>query len=167
LDKRRYISGKDELKKLDFGQTATLLANLGVIAGIVFLGFELSQNNDLLAAQARYNLIVQRADMNDTVGEPLILEAQHKYESGTELTPVERRAISNLVAKKVEMWEWQYGEYRAGMLELDQLPIANWKRQYHGEDSSPNPVRDHWESLKEVVSADFVEFMEENVVNER
>ena len=39
------------MKKLDFAQTASLLANLGVIAGIIFLGFELGQNNDLLAAQ--------------------------------------------------------------------------------------------------------------------
>jgi hypothetical protein len=155
------------LKKLNLGQTATLLANLGVIAGIVFLGFELSQNNDLLAAQARYNLIVQRADMNDTFGLPHILEAQHKYESGAELTPVERRAVFNLSAKMIEMWEWQYGEYRAGMLELEQLPIGNWKRQFHREESVPNLVRDHWKILREVVSADFVEFMEENVINER
>jgi hypothetical protein len=155
------------LKKLDLGQTATLFANLGVIAGIVFLGFELSQNNNLLAAQARYNLIVQRADMNDTFGEPHILEVLHKHSSGAELTPVERSAIYNVMAKVVEMWEWQYGEYRAGMLELEQLPIANWRRQYHGDDSVPNPVREYWESLREVVSPDFVDFMEENVVNER
>jgi len=146
-------------------ETAEVLGVLGIIAGIVFLGFELGQNNDLLAAQARYNLIVQRADMNDTFAEPRNLEVLHKYGSSAELTPVERSAVSNLMAKLVEMWEWQYGEYKAGMLEIEQLPIANWRRQYHGEDSTPNPVRDYWESLREVVSADFVEFMEENVIN--
>ena len=148
-------------------ETAEILGVVGIIAGIAFLGFELSQNNDLLAAQARYNLIVQRAAMNDTFAEPRNLEALHKYGLGAELTPVERGAISNLMAKLVEMWEWQYQEYKAGMLEVEQLPIANWRRQYHGEDSFPNPVRDYWESLREVVSADFVQFMEENVVNER
>ena len=146
-------------------ETAEVLGVVGIIAGIVFLGFELGQNNDLLAAQARYNLIVQRADMNDTFAEPRNLEVLHKYGSGAELTPVERGAVSNLMAKLVEMWEWQYGEYKAGMLEIEQLPIANWRRQYHGEDSTPNAVRDYWESLREVVSADFVEFMEENVIN--
>ncbi len=148
-------------------ETAEVLGVVGIIAGIGFLGFELSQNNDLLAAQARYNLIVQRADMNDTFAEPRNLEVLHKYGSGAELTPVERSALANLMAKVVEMWEWQFHEYKAGMLEIEQLPIANWRRQYHGEDSTPNPVRDYWESLREVVSADFVEFMEENVVNER
>jgi hypothetical protein len=40
------------LKKLDFGQTITILANLGVIAGIVFLGIEISQNNAWLEAES-------------------------------------------------------------------------------------------------------------------
>ncbi len=40
------------MKKLDLSQTIGILANLGVIAGIVFLGVELRQNNDLLEADA-------------------------------------------------------------------------------------------------------------------
>ena len=39
------------MKKLDFGQTITLLANLGVIAGIVFLAIEISQNQVSLDEQ--------------------------------------------------------------------------------------------------------------------
>ena len=34
------------MKKLDLGQTVTILANIGVIAGIVFLAVELQQNTD-------------------------------------------------------------------------------------------------------------------------
>jgi hypothetical protein len=36
------------LKKIDLRHTIGLLANLGVIAGIVFLGLELRQNNELV-----------------------------------------------------------------------------------------------------------------------
>ena len=43
------------MKKIDIGQTITILANVGVIAGIVFLAFELRQNNSLLAAQASFS----------------------------------------------------------------------------------------------------------------
>jgi hypothetical protein len=42
------------LKKLDFGQTITIFANVGEIAGIVFLAFELQQNNEALGLQERY-----------------------------------------------------------------------------------------------------------------
>ena len=153
------------MKKIDLGQTLGLLANVGVIAGIAFLGVELSQNNDLLAAQARYDLIVQRADMNDTWNEPRILEILYKYESDAGLTPIERSALYNVTAKLVEMWEWQYNEYKAGMLKKEQLPIANWRRQYRGEDITPNPLREYWGSLSDTASPDFVEFMRENVTN--
>ncbi len=38
------------MNKINLGQTITILANLGVIAGIVFLGLELRQNNELVVA---------------------------------------------------------------------------------------------------------------------
>jgi hypothetical protein len=40
------------MKKIDLGQTITILANIGVIAGIVFLGVELRQTQDAMQAQA-------------------------------------------------------------------------------------------------------------------
>jgi hypothetical protein len=42
------------LKKIDLGQTIMILANVGEIAGIVFLAFELQQNNEALDLQARH-----------------------------------------------------------------------------------------------------------------
>ena len=155
------------MKKIDLGQTITVLANVGVIAGIAFLGFELSQNNDLLAAQARYNLIVQRADMNDNFQDPYLIDALHKLAGGGDVTPAERSAALLATVKLVEMWEWQFHEYTAGMLERQQLPIPAWRLWYHGEGELPIPVGEVWERRKGVASPNFVEFMEENVVNER
>ncbi len=45
------------MKKIDLGQTITILANVGVVAGIVFLAVELRQNNEFMAADARFNLL--------------------------------------------------------------------------------------------------------------
>jgi hypothetical protein len=41
------------MNKGNLSETLHLLANLGVIAGIVFLGVEQSQNNDLTEMEAR------------------------------------------------------------------------------------------------------------------
>jgi len=41
------------MKKIDLGQTITILANLGVIVGIAFLAIEMSQNNRLLMMESR------------------------------------------------------------------------------------------------------------------
>ena len=44
-------------KKLNIGQIIDILANIGVLLGIVFLGLELQQNNELLSAEARFSRI--------------------------------------------------------------------------------------------------------------
>ncbi len=41
------------MKNIDLGRTLSVLANLGVITGIVFLGVELRQNNELLVKEAQ------------------------------------------------------------------------------------------------------------------
>ena len=43
------------MKKIDLGQAITILANLGVIGGILLLAYELRQNNELIAAEGRFN----------------------------------------------------------------------------------------------------------------
>jgi len=55
------------LKKIDLGQAITILANVGVIAGILFLAIELQQNNDLLSAQARAARIELKTDFEGSV----------------------------------------------------------------------------------------------------
>jgi hypothetical protein len=50
------------MKKIDLGQTITILANIGVIAGIVFLALEVRQNQQTLERGNAMNLVaVQNA----------------------------------------------------------------------------------------------------------
>jgi hypothetical protein len=41
------------MKKIDLNQGVNTLANLGVIAGIVFLALEINQNSEMMRAQTR------------------------------------------------------------------------------------------------------------------
>lgn len=41
------------MKKFDLGQSLNTLANVGVIAGIIFLAYELNQNNEFLELEAK------------------------------------------------------------------------------------------------------------------
>ncbi len=130
------------MKRLDFAQTVGLLANLGVIAGIVFLGVELNQNNDFLAAQARYNLRVQRTHALAAADSPYVLEAVLKYGSGANAAPDEIAIAQTLAVRLIGLWEWQYNQYRAGMLQLEQLPVGAWRLWYHGGALSCTGCRD-------------------------
>ena len=42
------------MKKIDLGQAISMFANIGVIAGIVFLAFEIRQNTEALETEMRF-----------------------------------------------------------------------------------------------------------------
>jgi len=65
----------------------------------------------------------------------------------------------------IELREWQFGEYAAGMLQRDELPIGAWRLWYHDRGPVPSPVRETHDLRKSVLNARFVEFFEENVVS--
>ena len=78
------------MKKIDFGQTISILANVGVIAGIVFLGIELRQNNELMAAQARQASFENNRQFAEYLFEnPDLAEILAKVEAGEETSPAE------------------------------------------------------------------------------
>ncbi len=43
------------MKKIELGQAIGILANIGVLGGLLLLAFELRQNNELMAAEGRFN----------------------------------------------------------------------------------------------------------------
>ena len=79
------------MKKLDLGQSVTLLANVGVIAGILFLAMELRQNNEMIRGQTRSQIARDMVDlfqtnMNDSDYADVLLRGN----SGEELSELER-----------------------------------------------------------------------------
>ena len=81
------------MKKIDFGKAITLIANIGVIGGILLLAYELRQNNELMEAEARQNRM-------DTVVDFWMFIAEHsdfadikeRSQNGEELSGVETPA---------------------------------------------------------------------------
>jgi len=151
--------------ELELDQIISLVANIGVIAGLVFLAMEVRQNNKFLAAQTRYSLRQYRSDVSDSLMLPHVLEAIHKWARGESVTPAERSTGLMVAMKMVELWEWQYGELAAGMLKQEELPINSWRQWFHDQGPFPTPVREIYELRKGVLNTDFVDFFEANVVS--
>jgi len=90
------------MKKIDLAQTLGILANVGVIAGIVFLAVEIGQNNDQLAAQTRSTIYELRSglerDLINNVGG--IAELVARERRGEALTDVEE---SRLLSRRFNM----------------------------------------------------------------
>ena len=150
---------------VDVGQVVALVANIGVIAGLVFLAMEIRQNNKFLAAQARYSLRQYRSDIADSLMLPHVIDATHKWARGEVITPEEKSTGLMVAIKILELWEWQFGEHAAGMLQKEELPIGAWRLWFHDQGPFPVPVREIYDKRKAVLNTDFVRFFEEHVVS--
>jgi len=152
------------LKKIDLGQTITILANIGVIAGIVFLGYELRQNNLYLKEEARYNVFQNRLSSNLlTAVDPDIARLWNWKEKDEPLSELDERRRADLIHTLFLRWQHDYQSVELGTLAMEDLAAegmqGTWRR-------IPG-FYDVWVVRKAAYSHGFVEWMEENVVNER
>lgn len=151
--------------KLDFGKTVSILANVGVIASIVFLGVELRQNNELMEAEAR-------AARNARLGEiPQIVSTDEgladvllRARSGATLTESEEFQVLSFNVLRLRGQEAFFREFQAGTVEA--IPIENWRSNFYSDMWGP-PQSETWSSARRYFQEDYVQWIEENIVNER
>jgi hypothetical protein len=140
----------------------TLSANVGVIAGIVFLAIEIQQNNDLLTAQARRDQLSARtANIEVLLNNPVIAQLELKGSSGQPLSPEEQLIFRNFAVYNFIHWDWQYQEYQAGL--INDLPTRGWAAF-----TSQNP---QWYEIWKTTygrdnDSEFAQHMEENVFHQ-
>ena len=147
------------MKKIDLGQAITILANVGVIAGIVFLAMELQQNNALLAAQASYSQFSiereRRTRLIENIGG--IADIVVREMDGEPLSTVEGIRLSMNWLDIVDSWEWQFRELEAGRLEGGVLNVEDWRGQlriYPG-------LRQRYENTRGRKDENFLIYMDE------
>ncbi len=145
------------MKKIDLGQAVNTLANVGVIAGIIFLGIEIHQNNELMTSEARFNrLSLQSASVTLAVEHPDLAELMVRSQNDGDLTPAETFRLQSYWTRLFANMQWTYLEA------YEDLPLETWRRMFRG-----GFIQAHWETRKTEFNSEFVQFVDENVVNER
>ena len=140
-----------------------LLANFGVIAGVIFLALEISQNNELMQAEASFRLKDNRA-----MGSQLVLESPEyvaltlKISNGEVFTDLDEVRLKAYVDQMLINWQWEYGEFKAGRMSSNIFP-AN---QYAMALKAFPFALEGWESFKLGIEydKDFIKFMEDEVI---
>ncbi len=107
------------MKKIDLGQTVSIIANLGVIAGIVFLAIELSQNTDAMRSQTVQALQSEYREIFDF--SPNVAEAAMK--ATADRTPIDRYLRNALFFRLMRIYENQWYQFSRGYLD-EQLFVA-------------------------------------------
>jgi len=151
------------LKKLDLGRTLGILANIGVIAGIVFLGFELRQNNELLIAQSSYAQFNTERERRMVVIENAngISELLVKDLSGAALTEAETFRVNLFHNDTLDMFRWQFREFQEGRLPDDFIDLRTWHDVW---DATPG-LREQFQEDIPRLDPEFVRFVQKHVIN--
>jgi hypothetical protein len=149
------------MKKSDLGQIITILANVGVIAGILFLAVELRQNNNLMSDEAERARAESRRESWALLADNSELAAiMVRERAGEQLTAAEEFQL-------VAYWTRDMIGYQTSFQQLPREELVNaaiYFREVFG--TSPS-LRKAWEEYRVSLDPDFVEFMEQSVVSDR
>jgi hypothetical protein len=157
------------MKRINLGRTLRLLANIGVLAGIALLAYELEQNNSLLKAQASHELLRDRLDVRNGIvnGTEAVTAFWVRVSTNAPLTTADELRLTSFVEGVFLRWQYEYGQYVDGNLTEAELPIEAFRATFRGEGFARIRIfPEIWQSFQTQLSPDFVEWMQANVVNQ-
>ncbi len=103
--------------EIDLGQTIEILANIGVLAGIGFLAYELRQNTRALKLSSAHDFLSNEFTFDLRVAtDPELATLILKGTNSSELTEVERFRLSRWAFAGLRQWEHAHYLYRIGAL---------------------------------------------------
>ena len=147
------------MKKIELGQTLGILANFGVIAGVIFLGVELHQNSELMRAQINQ----ARADAamlnnEQSFNSDYIPTIRWKISDGQELTGEDWLRYVGWFRSSNRNQDNVLSQYRAGMLNDSVLrSLGDFVEDVVG---SSTYARRAWDDTKIGYSGEYVAFDE-------
>ena len=99
----------------------TLLANFGVLLGILVLIYELNQNNVIAKAQTRSDIANFSRENVRMFQSPFALEIARKRTSGEELSFEEVRWMNQAFRAEIRSWENVHYQYRVGLYDENEM----------------------------------------------
>jgi hypothetical protein len=149
------------MKTIDLGKTMALVANIGVIGGILLLAYELRQNNELMAAEARQvrtGMVIDAWRFNAENGD--IAEIRVRERNGEEISEAGRLRVDAYVMSVYVLLDWTFQELPASSPEMNQVrKVQSYNFANYSE------YRRVWEARKNSFRPEFVQWMDENVAN--
>ncbi len=162
--KQTVIGSEIDDETQDIGDLANLIAGVGVILSLLFIGYEIRQNTaETRAAGA--------ATVGDSFRELILARAQSPslaaaivaISSGEQPTPIQEVQYSGYLIALIRTVEDAYLLYRAGRLDEDQLQVRLAGLNNHINDRRG---RDRWDGFKSsgIFSADFTRWLDEQLI---
>jgi len=140
-------------------ESITLLANIGVLAGLGLVAFELRQNTDQLALELQWQVTDRMLQNNrDLLGDNPALVFEKFTTDPETLTFAEFQIASALLFDFLSVWEDKYFLYEAGL-----APESDWKEFVDddiGYTLGSRFARHWWNETKHVFEPEIVEYVD-------
>lgn len=163
------------MKKFDLGQAIGILSNIGVIAGIVFLAYEINQNTQAIQSESFQSYTDSTIDwLSDLTNDGELAGIWYRYSAGAnDLDDVELMRASMQLRKQWFRLQNAYSQWQRGLLndadwEVSRLLICRAPREGGREalrtDAAAGIVgrirRESWQAQKPYLNQEFIDFVE-------
>lgn len=146
------------MKLDDINKWLMLAANIGVIAGILFLGIEIQQNNELMESQTR----LARAASSQNTFAPVIQNTQLAAILANDMNVSVDQVLKIYYFQHTLIgWQYSWSEYQAGNLDESDLPSTGWATAINVNPAFLN----HWQRSKtsDAYNPDFLKYIDEKL----
>ena len=151
----RILGGAErEMKKIDLGQGISILANVGVLVGILLLVYELSLNRQMVEAQTRHQVAQGIVDqLAEVASNPELADLAYRARCGRLESEVEELRFFSWVNSRLRYWEDAHYQYRLGLYSESEF-LAN--KEAWGSFIQTAAVQENWNRMKRSFSPEFV-----------
>ena len=148
------------MKITHLNERLTLIANISVVAGIVFLGLELNQNTGVMKAQAQADLTANRISYAVRMMDPVNADLVVKAGGEGVLNASEQLRYEGLLRTLFLSWESEYYQFQNGLLK--NVPDTAWRGTYR---AFPQ-MDEYWSTYKTSLTPEFAAFLDQVVTEE-
>ena len=100
----------------------SLIANIGVIGSIIFLGLEMQQNTEMMQSQTRNSIVENQLSVYDKMIEnPELFDIADKRSANLDVADAERQQLHVFILSQLRIWENEFYQYQIGLYAAEEF----------------------------------------------
>ena len=110
----------------------SLIANIGVIGSIIFLGLEMRQNTEMMQSQTRNSIVENQLSVYEKMIEnPELFDIADERSANLDVADAERQQLHVFILSQLRIWENEFYQYQIGLFDSDEFEARTntWKQE--------------------------------------
>ena len=100
----------------------SLIANIGVIGSIIFLGLEMRQNTEMMQSQTRNSIVENQLSVYEKMIEnPELFDIADKRSANLDVADAERQQLHVFILSQLRIWENEFYQYQIGLYAAEEF----------------------------------------------